>query len=154
MLVLVAYLSFWLSKDHVVARTLLITTALFSLIILSTEMQETAPKNAAGNAKTIDTWTGICFTFLVSAILELVVLRYLADSSGGKGRNEENVELGEFREGGPNGGVGGGPRTPWSLWGRFICMTDGQPEKVDWFFRILYPILFLFFNLIYWPTVV
>ena len=96
--------------------------------------------------KAVDNWTGICLTFIFSALVEFVIINWLS-------RREESKEGSSIKADGlveetANSGLTESKNQ--SKMDQFKALS--LPDKADYAMRILYPCVFLFFNIIYWPV--
>lgn len=123
-----AWLSFWLNKTEVVGRLLLILVTNLMMVTAVMLMNYFTPMYVS-YTRAIDVWTGWCLTFLFFALAEFIVVNFIA-------RRESSAP-----EGG--GEIKGG----WNIKESFKNST--LADKLDITSRIIYPIAFVIFVVIY-----
>jgi len=78
MLVIVSWVSFWLDANAVPARVSLGVTTLLTMATQTTGINNSLPP--VSYTKAIDVWTGVCLTFVFSALLEFALVNYASRS--------------------------------------------------------------------------
>ncbi|XP_040565593.1 glutamate-gated chloride channel isoform X1 [Lepeophtheirus salmonis] len=78
MLVIVSWVSFWLDPNAVPARVSLGVTTLLTMSTQTASISNSLPPVAY--TKSIDVWTGVCVTFVFSALLEYALVNYASRS--------------------------------------------------------------------------
>ena len=78
MLVIVSWVSFWLDPNAVPARVSLGVTTLLTMSTQTASINNSLPPVAY--TKAIDVWTGVCVTFVFSALLEYALVNYASRS--------------------------------------------------------------------------
>jgi len=78
MLVIVSWVSFWLDANAVPARVSLGVTTLLTMATQTTGINNSLPP--VSYTKAIDVWTGVCLTFVFTALLEFALVNYASRS--------------------------------------------------------------------------
>ncbi|KAK3864844.1 hypothetical protein Pcinc_029506 [Petrolisthes cinctipes] len=78
MLVIVSWVSFWLDQHAVPARVALGVTTLLTMSTQTAGINQSLPP--VSYTKAIDVWTGMCLTFVFSALLEFALVNYASRS--------------------------------------------------------------------------
>jgi len=78
MLVIVSWVSFWLDANAIPARVALGVTTLLTMATQTTGINNSLPP--VSYTKAIDVWTGVCLTFVFSALLEFALVNYATRS--------------------------------------------------------------------------
>ncbi|XP_054984366.1 gamma-aminobutyric acid receptor subunit pi [Sorex araneus] len=96
-LVVLSWISFWISLDSVPARTCIGVTTVLSMTTLMIGSRSSLP-NTNCFIKAIDVYLGICFSFVFGALLEYAVAHYsslqqLAAKERGAAKEEEEVHI-------------------------------------------------------------
>ncbi|XP_014597859.1 PREDICTED: glutamate-gated chloride channel isoform X3 [Polistes canadensis] len=78
MLVIVSWVSFWLDQSAVPARVSLGVTTLLTMATQTSGINASLPP--VSYTKAIDIWTGVCLTFVFSALLEFALVNYASRS--------------------------------------------------------------------------
>ncbi|CAI5769281.1 gamma-aminobutyric acid receptor subunit pi [Podarcis lilfordi] len=77
LLVILSWVSFWITLDSVPARTCIGVTTVLSMTTLMMGSRNAVTKTN-GFIKAIDVYLGICFTFIFGALIEYAVAHYIA----------------------------------------------------------------------------
>ncbi|XP_032998716.1 gamma-aminobutyric acid receptor subunit pi [Lacerta agilis] len=77
LLVILSWVSFWITLDSVPARTCIGVTTVLSMTTLMMGSRNAVTKTN-GFIKAIDVYLGICFTFIFGALVEYAVAHYIA----------------------------------------------------------------------------
>ncbi|CAG2176685.1 unnamed protein product, partial [Oppiella nova] len=153
LIVVISWVSFWLDVEAIPAR---ITLGVTTLLTISSKGYNLPP---VSYAKAIDVWMGACTTFVFSALLEFTLVNYLWRINKFEPKPPKPNNLCQERKGIDS--VSNcldkkllavvseevEPRDNSALGDQ----SAGTPEKIDIISRVMFPILFLVFNLIYWP---
>ncbi|KAJ8798027.1 hypothetical protein J1605_016910 [Eschrichtius robustus] len=96
-LVVLSWVSFWISLDSVPARTCIGVTTVLSMTTLMIGSRTSLP-NTNCFIKAIDVYLGICFSFVFGALLEYAVAHYsslqqMAAKDRGKAKEVEEVNI-------------------------------------------------------------
>ncbi|CAJ0929448.1 unnamed protein product, partial [Mesorhabditis belari] len=171
MLVIVSWVSFWLDRSAVPARVTLGVTTLLTMTTQSSGINSKLPPVAY--IKAIDVWIGACMTFIFGALLEFAFVTYLGSRLEAKKRSRlaktkqpllaapqptevwiprSVAELGnnDLSKNGNNRKDPPVKRNPLSsLWKATLGDCD-NPKRADLISRVIFPILFIAFNVLYW----
>lgn len=74
MLVIVSWLSFWISVREQLLKSLIALLSLITLALAVSYVNQNLPHPAY--TKAVDCWTGICLTFVFAALIESIVVYY------------------------------------------------------------------------------
>uniref|UniRef100_A0A3P9KMY4 Gamma-aminobutyric acid (GABA) A receptor, alpha 6a n=1 Tax=Oryzias latipes TaxID=8090 RepID=A0A3P9KMY4_ORYLA len=134
MVVVLSQVSFWINKESVPARTVAGITTVLTMTTLSISARQSLPKVSYATA--MDWFIAVCFAFVASALVD-------SFQEGLKRRNHSVScsEPGEI------------PPTP-----IFLQQGSAFPQipqlagtsRIDSYARILFPLTFALFNLVYW----
>ncbi|ELV13385.1 Gamma-aminobutyric acid receptor subunit gamma-1 [Tupaia chinensis] len=175
--VVLSWVSFWINKDAVPARTSLGITTVLTMTTLSTIARKSLPKVSYVTA--MDLFVSVCFIFVFAALMEYGTLHYFTSNKKEKPerdrklRNKASISPG-LHPGStlipihsislPQGEDDDGYRC---LEGKdcasfFCCFEDCRTgswregrihiriAKIDSYSRIFFPTAFALFNLVYW----
>uniref|UniRef100_A0A8C6LHY9 Gamma-aminobutyric acid type A receptor subunit alpha6a n=1 Tax=Nothobranchius furzeri TaxID=105023 RepID=A0A8C6LHY9_NOTFU len=156
MIVVLSQVSFWINKESVPARTVAGITTVLTMTTLSISARQSLPKVSYATA--MDWFIAVCFAFVASALVEFAAVNYFAtlqanhlkkqksDSSpqGGLKRRNHSVSYSEpddtpplpvfFQQG--------------SAFPQIPQLAGTSP--IDVYARVLFPLTFALFNLVYW----
>ena len=74
MLVILSWLSFWINVSNQLLKSLFALLSLITLALALTFLNQNLPMT--NYTKAVDTWTGVCLTFIFAALIESVVVYY------------------------------------------------------------------------------
>uniref|UniRef100_A0A3B4A2R9 Gamma-aminobutyric acid (GABA) A receptor, alpha 5 n=1 Tax=Periophthalmus magnuspinnatus TaxID=409849 RepID=A0A3B4A2R9_9GOBI len=155
MTVILSQVSFWLNRESVPARTVFGVTTVLTMTTLSISARNSLPKVAYATA--MDWFIAVCYAFVFSALIEFATVNYFTKRSW----KPNNV---------CSAGVNYTPNltkdvsiatisnmTSVPLRGSESRMIDPKKtynsvSKIDKMSRIVFPVLFGTFNLVYWAT--
>ncbi|XP_018082164.1 gamma-aminobutyric acid receptor subunit pi isoform X2 [Xenopus laevis] len=172
LLVVLSWVSFWISQSSVPARICIGVTTVLTMTTLMMGARTSLP-NANCFIKAIDVYLGICFSFIFGALLEYAIAHFCslhqphqknstvkklvdeddADMNGtitavSGGQNHQNEPADESR----NGKQIKRPRD--SVLKRllcvFYCFHVQNPHHIDNYSRLSFPLSFMIINVIYW----
>ncbi|XP_015930128.1 glycine receptor subunit alphaZ1-like [Parasteatoda tepidariorum] len=164
LIVVISWVSFWLDVEAIPARITLGVTTLLTISSKSSGIQSNLPP--VSYVKAIDVWMGACTTFVFTALLEFTFVNYLWRKRGSPPPNvkvaDENIslrmyedkeecngtkkaiKLQESEDDEPN--VGKNVRVK-----AYAGTHKISAKRIDQVCRVGFPILFLVFNICYWP---
>ncbi|KAK8754296.1 hypothetical protein OTU49_015442, partial [Cherax quadricarinatus] len=171
LVVCLSWFSFWLGLDAIPGRVTLLVTSLLTLTTLFTGIKEGLPPVAY--VKAIDVWMAGCMVFIFAALGEFVIVRWLNmrrppkqtqenggmmrvmtvnpsspvmpewDSEPSKNRHRNHTKL---------------HQTPGRLSLKWVDPQTGEKKflwkEIDKASRIVFPLMFLFFMIIYFPILI
>ncbi|CAG2176512.1 unnamed protein product, partial [Oppiella nova] len=154
LIVVISWVSFWLDVEAIPARITLGVTTLLTISSKGAGIQSNLPP--VSYAKAIDVWMGACTTFVFAALLEFTLVNYLwrinstkpnTDCPRRKGIEAQECNKKPFCIVSDENGI-----PDYQTSGAGIgSQTSGTPERIDIISRVMFPMIFLVFNLIYWP---
>ncbi|TRY98766.1 hypothetical protein DNTS_025503 [Danionella cerebrum] len=172
MVVVLSQVSFWINKESVPARTVAGITTVLTMTTLSISARSSLPKVSYATA--MDWFIAVCFAFVASALVEFAAVNYYATleanrekrrlsrgsilESTAQGSDEEpetpqSDTSGQSRKRRANS-VYEAPQTrvPIFLQGSAVPpnMMLAGTSSIDKYARILFPLTFGIFNIIYW----
>ncbi|XP_076342382.1 glutamate-gated chloride channel-like [Tachypleus tridentatus] len=179
MLVIVSWVSFWLDQNAIPARVSLGVTTLLTMATQTSGINASLPP--VSYTKAIDVWTGVCLTFVFGALLEFALVNYASRSQlrqAPKSQRKWDVErsMGIDPDHVEDGATTFAMKPLVHHSGGVLneklrqCEVHMQPSKTinpikDWLnkfptrskridvmSRILFPLMFALFNLVYWST--
>ncbi|XP_053574537.1 gamma-aminobutyric acid receptor subunit pi isoform X2 [Bombina bombina] len=182
LLVVVSWVSFWISSSSVPARTCFgVTTVLAMTTILMGSRSSFPTANCF--IKAIDLYLGICFSFVFGALIEYAIAHYCSEQSSAANKKEnkdpkekpdevnntlltntEDTEISESKtESVPvQIEIDSSPQkensVKFKFWKKmkekmndFIeLFTVRNPENVDRYSRVIFPLVFMVINIFYW----
>ncbi|XP_077395011.1 gamma-aminobutyric acid receptor subunit alpha-2-like isoform X3 [Festucalex cinctus] len=175
MTVILSQVSFWLNRESVPARTVFGVTTVLTMTTLSISARNSLPKVAYATA--MDWFIAVCYAFVFSALIEFATVNYFTkrgwawdgksivndkkkESSVMKKNNAYAVAVANYA---PN--ITKDSPLPTiskcSVSDPIKASSEKKPEhkktfnsvsKIDRISRIMFPVLFGSFNLVYWAT--
>ncbi|XP_043928097.1 gamma-aminobutyric acid receptor subunit alpha-5 [Protopterus annectens] len=179
MTVILSQVSFWLNRESVPARTVFGVTTVLTMTTLSISARNSLPKVAYATA--MDWFIAVCYAFVFSALIEFATVNYFTKRSwawdGKKAseaakikrkeaalllRNPNNAPRGRVLAGSSNIGKDSTlstisnctsiPLKPPEDKTSDNKKTYNSVSKIDIMSRLVFPVLFGTFNLVYWAT--
>ncbi|XP_033951965.1 gamma-aminobutyric acid receptor subunit alpha-5-like [Pseudochaenichthys georgianus] len=178
MTVILSQVSFWLNRESVPARTVFGVTTVLTMTTLSISARNSLPKVAYATA--MDWFIAVCYAFVFSALIEFATVNYFTKRSwawdGKKAleaqhpKKRDPMVLSKKPNNICSAGVNYTPNltkdvsistisntTSVQLRASEIKMVDPKKtynsvSKIDKMSRIVFPVLFGTFNLVYWAT--
>ncbi|XP_022251200.1 glutamate-gated chloride channel-like [Limulus polyphemus] len=179
MLVIVSWVSFWLDQNAIPARVSLGVTTLLTMATQTSGINASLPP--VSYTKAIDVWTGVCLTFVFGALLEFALVNYASRSHMQKQAVKQQRKWDIEHSSLDNDHVEGGaaafamkplvhrcgdinsdkahrcevhmkpPKSinPCKAW---LNKFPSRSKRIDVMSRILFPLMFALFNLVYWTT--
>ncbi|CAL8268244.1 unnamed protein product [Boreogadus saida] len=176
MTVILSQVSFWLNRESVPARTVFGVTTVLTMTTLSISARNSLPKVAYATA--MDWFIAVCYAFVFSALIEFATVNYFTKrgwawdgksiindkkkekASVAKKNNAYAVAVANYA---PNitkdpsmlhtiaKGGGADPHKAKAP-GKTPEKSFNSVSKIDRISRIMFPVLFSSFNLVYWAT--
>ncbi|KAJ8269467.1 hypothetical protein COCON_G00120740 [Conger conger] len=169
MIVVLSWVSFWINKDAVPARTSLGITTVLTMTTLSTISRKSLPKVSYVTA--MDLFVSVCFIFTFAALIEYGTLHYFTSNKSKDPKASKTEKCREVRtsllqinnidpyhvEDHSDEYLDGKDCTDF-----FCCFKDCRSgtwrdnrmhvhvSKIDSYSRIFFPTAFGLFNLVYW----
>ncbi|XP_078117586.1 gamma-aminobutyric acid receptor subunit alpha-6a [Sander vitreus] len=176
MVVVLSQVSFWINKESVPARTVAGITTVLTMTTLSISARQSLPKVAYATA--MDWFIAVCFAFVASALVEFAAVNYFATLQANRlkkqkarreklevldtGSDDENAisldsshqeDLKRRNHSVCRSEPGEASRVP-----IFLQQGSAFPQipqlagtsPIDKYARILFPLAFALFNLVYW----
>ncbi|XP_009069143.1 PREDICTED: gamma-aminobutyric acid receptor subunit alpha-5-like, partial [Acanthisitta chloris] len=179
MTVILSQVSFWLNRESVPARTVFGVTTVLTMTTLSISARNSLPKVAYATA--MDWFIAVCYAFVFSALIEFATVNYFTKRSwawdgkkaleAAKIKKKERNLLGNKSTNTYSAGkLTPAPNMPKDSAPSVISNTTPAPvkpaeekpaeskktynsiSKIDKMSRIIFPVLFGTFNLVYWAT--
>uniref|UniRef100_A0A4W3IU07 Gamma-aminobutyric acid receptor subunit alpha-2 n=2 Tax=Callorhinchus milii TaxID=7868 RepID=A0A4W3IU07_CALMI len=177
MTVILSQVSFWLNRESVPARTVFGVTTVLTMTTLSISARNSLPKVAYATA--MDWFIAVCYAFVFSALIEFATVNYFTKRGwawdGKSVVNEKKKEKASIMKKNNAYAVAVANYAP-NITKDSVLPTiaksataepkDAKPEskpqdakktfnsesKIDRMSRIMFPVLFGTFNLVYWAT--
>ncbi|KAK0428064.1 hypothetical protein QR680_010577 [Steinernema hermaphroditum] len=158
MLVIVSWVSFWLDVTAVPGRVTLGVTTLLTMTTKSTGVNAKLPP--VSYTKAIDVWIGLCMAFLFGSLLEFALVTYLHTADNDKKKQSNSRPDVLLKDSDDDvyipTAITDKPKKHGVL--DKIAIFSGIMDRyhqdrartVDYLSRFIFPILFLFCNVIYW----
>ncbi|KAM9310856.1 gamma-aminobutyric acid receptor subunit alpha-2 [Pholidichthys leucotaenia] len=178
MTVILSQVSFWLNRESVPARTVFGVTTVLTMTTLSISARNSLPKVAYATA--MDWFIAVCYAFVFSALIEFATVNYFTKRGwawDGKSvvieKKKERVSVVKKNNAyavavanyAPNitkesstlptiakGGAADPNKPKADAKAQETKKTFNSVSKIDRMSRILFPVLFGSFNLVYWAT--
>ncbi|XP_077407051.1 gamma-aminobutyric acid receptor subunit alpha-5-like isoform X1 [Vanacampus margaritifer] len=174
MTVILSQVSFWLNRESVPARTVFGVTTVLTMTTLSISARNSLPKVAYATA--MDWFIAVCYAFVFSALIEFATVNYFTKRSwawdGKKAleaqhpKKRDPMVLSKKSNNVCSAAVNYTPNltistisntTSMQLRASEVKMADPKKtynsvSKIDKMARIVFPVLFGTFNLVYWAT--
>ncbi|XP_035290708.1 gamma-aminobutyric acid receptor subunit alpha-3 isoform X2 [Anguilla anguilla] len=182
MTVILSQVSFWLNRESVPARTVFGVTTVLTMTTLSISARNSLPKVAYATA--MDWFMAVCYAFVFSALIEFATVNYFTKRSwawdgkreGQVVRRRESTSLSKKANNTFNivgttyainvakdQGLTTIAKSATAAPVKFSRMEEqfiegkksyNRVSRVDQISRIIFPVLFFIFNLVYWATYV
>ncbi|KAI4831642.1 hypothetical protein KUCAC02_001178, partial [Chaenocephalus aceratus] len=169
MTVILSQVSFWLNRESVPARTVFGVTTVLTMTTLSISARNSLPKVAYATA--MDWFIAVCYAFVFSALIEFATVNYFTKRSwawdGKKAleaqhpKKRDPMVLSKKPNNICSAGVNYTPNLTKDVSISTISNTTSMVDpkktynsvsKIDKMSRIVFPVLFGTFNLVYWAT--
>uniref|UniRef100_A0A8C3AUZ1 Gamma-aminobutyric acid receptor subunit pi n=1 Tax=Cyclopterus lumpus TaxID=8103 RepID=A0A8C3AUZ1_CYCLU len=154
LLVVLSWVSFWISQSSVPARTCIGVTTVLTMTTLMMGARTSLP-NANCFIKAIDVYLGICFTFIFGALVEYACAHFytmqhhtIEDLHRVRETNDTRNNAGALEK---VSGQGCGLSSVKDASRRVASVfTVENPHDIDRRARTVFPTAFLFVNILYW----
>ncbi|XP_039975409.1 gamma-aminobutyric acid receptor subunit alpha-6a [Xiphias gladius] len=176
MVVVLSQVSFWINKESVPARTVAGITTVLTMTTLSISARQSLPKVAYATA--MDWFIAVCFAFVASALVEFAAVNYFATLQARrlkeqKARQDKLEVLATGSDDDDTVSSDSSPQEGLKRRNHSVCCSepeDAPPlpiflqqgsafpqipqlagtSPIDTYARVLFPLAFALFNLIYW----
>lgn len=171
LIVVLSWLSFWISKDAVPARVALVVTTVLTIVTLMGSFRSSVPK--VSYVKALDVFFIISLLFVFGAVLEYVIVRLHSKKIETKRREEdetmgceikllkrednggdsEDLDAQEIRLSGSQVNAVEQPRmlNKAKMQRKLkIACVKSDASVIDRVSRILFPVAYISFNIFYW----
>ncbi|XP_077978858.1 glycine receptor subunit alpha-2-like [Glandiceps talaboti] len=170
LIVILSWVSFWISAESSPARVALGITTVLTMTTQSSGANETLPK--VSYVKAIDIWMAVCLLFVFAALVEFAAANYMhrQEKEDGRPSSVKKIYIEGSKENGdvsvdttyvPRYMKNSNDRLQATL--ARIMNNDSKPQrfsrtlrkkcntqKIDHTARVIFPMSFLVFNIIYW----
>uniref|UniRef100_A0A8C6YXD2 Gamma-aminobutyric acid type A receptor subunit alpha4 n=1 Tax=Nothoprocta perdicaria TaxID=30464 RepID=A0A8C6YXD2_NOTPE len=169
MTVILSQVSFWINKESVPARTVFGITTVLTMTTLSISARHSLPKVSYATA--MDWFIAVCFAFVFSALIEFAAVNYFTNIQMERAKRKTSVALIalaftvlSLQSTDANSNVrkrtnatvqseadGGSPSAkPSAMPPPAPPASHSGTSKIDKYARILFPVTFGAFNMVYW----
>jgi len=150
MLVIVSWFSFWIDPKAVPARVALGVTTLLTMSTKTASISNSLPPVAY--TKAVDLWTGVCIFFVFFALLEYTAVNAAIRSDAKRLEALKNREASDNDSDDVYCSFGAFPviRSKNNVLMKWLSRFPSRAKKIDVISRIIFPIVFASFNLVYW----
>ncbi|XP_054157554.1 glycine receptor subunit alpha-2-like [Oppia nitens] len=158
LIVVISWVSFWLDVEAIPARITLGVTTLLTISSKGAGIQSNLPP--VSYAKAIDVWMGVCTIFVFTALLEFTLVNYLSRIKAKKHQlksfryqesKQNNSCIAETSMVEVNKQTLNSDKVESKTVLKSKLNRNMKPEDIDIFSRVLFPALFILFNMFYWP---
>nr|DBA15095.1 TPA: hypothetical protein GDO54_004352 [Pyxicephalus adspersus] len=172
LLVVLSWVSFWISQSSVPARICIGVTTVLTMTTLMMGARTSLP-NANCFIKAIDVYLGICFSFIFGALLEYAIAHFctLHRPDQKKLAQQKDFEEEEMDMNGTIAAVSSGENTQSEVVSNrkvksqssrttsstikrilciFYCFQVENPHQIDNYSRLSFPLSFMIVNVFYW----
>uniref|UniRef100_A0A8C0B013 Gamma-aminobutyric acid receptor subunit pi n=1 Tax=Buteo japonicus TaxID=224669 RepID=A0A8C0B013_9AVES len=155
LLVVLSWVSFWISQSSVPARICIGVTTVLTMTTLMMGARTSLP-NANCFIKAIDVYLGICFSFIFGALLEYAVAHFctLCSAPDNANKIDSNKSSKTSIDGKKERSKHNGCSSPMSVMKRLFCIFDcfhvKNPYHIDNYARFSFPLSFIIINVFYW----
>ncbi|NP_001234903.1 cys-loop ligand-gated ion channel subunit 12344 precursor [Nasonia vitripennis] len=170
LVVMLSWFSFWLGLDAIPGRVALLVTSMLTLVTMFTGLKSDIPPVAY--VKALDLWMAGCMFFVFSALGEFVVVKVLdldyqreCEASNSYRRLparlsvvEKSVSVWDYDSvytPKPRSKRAGSRNLLQNTWidpEILIRRPKNRAKQIDAYSRVVFPVLFLVFTLLYWPS--
>uniref|UniRef100_A0A3P8W634 Gamma-aminobutyric acid receptor subunit alpha-2-like n=1 Tax=Cynoglossus semilaevis TaxID=244447 RepID=A0A3P8W634_CYNSE len=153
MTVILSQVSFWLNRESVPARTVFGVTTVLTMTTLSISARNSLPKVAYATA--MDWFIAVCYAFVFSALIEFATVNYFTKRGWAwDGKSVVNDKVMRITNNSTKVKEKDRKQDMFLKYGKAqdAKKTFNSVSKIDRMSRILFPVLFGSFNLVYWAT--
>nr|XP_020474898.1 gamma-aminobutyric acid receptor subunit alpha-4-like isoform X2 [Monopterus albus] len=174
MIVVLSQVSFWINKESVPARTVAGITTVLTMTTLSISARQSLPKVAYATA--MDWFIAVCFAFVASALVEFAAVNYFSTRQANHLKKQEarqdKLEATDSDEE-DTASLDSSPQESLKRRSHSVCRSDpgdvpplliflqqgsafpqilqlAGTSLIDMYARVLFPLGFALFNLVYW----
>ena len=174
LLVLLSWVTFWINKGATPARASVGVTTVLTMLTLATQSQQNMEKHITLETSLLDVYIWVCFSFVIAAIFEFAMSDFLNERASREKNKEKTAQREKSQEektirkttcisnctantallnGTPTQGhipleVSLAARLP-----RKKAPAVMLTNKIDKIARVLFPVVFFTFNVLYWSYV-
>ncbi|XP_072021146.1 glycine receptor subunit alpha-2-like isoform X2 [Amphiura filiformis] len=148
LLVTIAWLSFWIDARAAPARITLGITTVLTVTTMTSGILETLP--VVTYAKAIDLWLAACLLFVFLCLLEYAWANYLVVLEQRRIKKRKSMRLTKKKEAANNEDMNLDACSE-TIEMEYCTERHLTALRLDKMSRILFPIAFAVFNIIYWP---
>uniref|UniRef100_A0A8D0HBN1 Gamma-aminobutyric acid receptor subunit pi n=1 Tax=Sphenodon punctatus TaxID=8508 RepID=A0A8D0HBN1_SPHPU len=152
LLVVLSWVSFWISQSSVPARICIGVTTVLTMTTLMMGARTSLP-NANCFIKAIDVYLGICFSFIFGALLEYAVAHFCTFQRAGRVASTGDHHLRRILSNSEKS-KHSGCSSPMTVMKRLLCIFDcfhiKNPYHIDNYARLSFPLSFIIINVFYW----
>ncbi|XP_072280333.1 gamma-aminobutyric acid receptor subunit pi isoform X2 [Pyxicephalus adspersus] len=170
LLVVLSWVSFWISQSSVPARICIGVTTVLTMTTLMMGARTSLP-NANCFIKAIDVYLGICFSFIFGALLEYAIAHFCTLHRPDQKKLAQDFEEEEMDMNGTIAAVSSGENTQSEVVSNrkvksqssrttsstikrilciFYCFQVENPHQIDNYSRLSFPLSFMIVNVFYW----
>ena len=143
LVVMTSWTSFWLDTSAAAARVSLGVTTVLAMVTVNTGARELIPH--VSYVKCIDVWLSVCMLFVFAAVLEYAYVNTAL-------RRHNKLKRVELRQG--QRPTGSGKLTKATNDELSSVVVPEDVTFIDLYSRVLFPLLFLLFNAMFWSYLV
>ncbi|XP_072020734.1 glycine receptor subunit alphaZ1-like isoform X2 [Amphiura filiformis] len=149
LLVTIAWLSFWIDARAAPARITLGITTVLTVTTMTSGILERLP--IVTYAKAIDIWLAACLLFVFLCLLEYAWANYLVVLEQRRIKKRKSLRFTKKKEETAKGEDINLDACSETIELEYLTERHLTALRLDRFSRILFPVIFAIFNLIYWP---
>ncbi|XP_063291257.1 gamma-aminobutyric acid receptor subunit pi-like [Pelobates fuscus] len=171
LLVVLSWVSFWISQSSVPARICIGVTTVLTMTTLMMGARTSLP-NANCFIKAIDVYLGICFSFIFGALLEYAIAHFCTLRLPNQKNSTQDMDDGDIDMNGSIVAVSSEANNQTQVTNRekkdngrnnsaflkakkrllciFYCLRVENPHHIDNYSRLSFPLSFMVVNVLYW----
>ncbi|XP_021961461.1 gamma-aminobutyric acid receptor subunit beta isoform X2 [Folsomia candida] len=151
LIVVISWISFWINRNATPARVALGVTTVLTMTTLMSSVNAALPK--ISYVKSLDVFLGTCFLMVFAALLEYATVGYMAKRIQMR-KNKFDALRKKVEEAKPKGGdaEAGNASNPGldAIAKKIERLWGVAPSDIDRYSRIVFPVCFICFQLMYW----